>query len=514
MNRLLLVGLASIVLYCFGITARYPLMVGLQEPRGSWATTVGASWEALGAHVGVYAALTVCYVLALTSALTLRDTAHVRHRIVGVWLLCALVLLGAYPGGESHDLFDYLFRGRMMAEFGVSPLAVTPDLFRRSPYYLYISWHAHVDTYGPLWEYTSATIAASVRGALQLAGWWSNGLPTCPSGPESCHMLIAYITGYRILAIGLAGVSGALIYRMVRRAPPPQGPAAPVASVSDPGLLVGTPPGAHKDSLMIALLLLALSLFQHRRWLLGLLVVGLAAHVKLTALLLAPVIGIWLVRQIGWRHAIGLALVTCAILLPLSWLLYAPLGGWATLPRMLNERGLFLAGSPAHVFYRWLHHIQGWEATDARELLTRSATLLFAGIAAVLVGRLYHAPHQADESSLLWRAAATITLAYLLIGSFWFQHWYILWVLAPAALLPHMAITRIFVPWYGFGALAANVVGNMAGTVIEPMPNRFILAAIDVTVILGPLLLALLGVTLQQVRHRQAIRPQIGRAHV
>jgi len=30
------------------------------------------------------------------------------------------------PAGESHDIFDYLFRGRMMTEYQANPLVDVP----------------------------------------------------------------------------------------------------------------------------------------------------------------------------------------------------------------------------------------------------------------------------------------------------------------------------------------------------------------------------------------------------
>ena len=50
-----------------------------------------------------------------------------------------------------------------------------------------------------------------------------------------------------------------------------------------------------------------------------------------------------------------------------------------------------------------------------------------------------------------------MTVAYLLVGSFWFQHWYLLWALAPAALLPDSRFTRTQLPVYCLGALWSDL---------------------------------------------------------
>ena len=77
-----------------------------------------------------------------------------------------------------------------------------------------------------------------------------------------------------------------------------------------------------------------------------LLVIVLAIHVKLTAIILLPVVVLWLVRRCGWRRTLTLVAAATATGLLLSWLLYAPFGGWGSLPRMLSERAAFLSNSP------------------------------------------------------------------------------------------------------------------------------------------------------------------------
>ena len=55
--------------------------------------------------------------------------------IVGGWLLSSVVLLGTYPG-ESLDIFDYLFRGRLQVALGISPLATPPSFLQTSSFTL------------------------------------------------------------------------------------------------------------------------------------------------------------------------------------------------------------------------------------------------------------------------------------------------------------------------------------------------------------------------------------------
>ncbi len=465
-------GLAGALLYAFGIAARYPLAEGLQNPRGSWSTLVEPSAGALAAHLAVYAALTILYTAALK--LALEDTSPAsRHAaiaiIAGAWLLSSAALMGAYPGGDSHDLFDYVFRGRMQTEHGASPLAVAPSQYSRSAFYLHIAWRNQVDTYGPLWEHASRAVAEIVKGVLQAGGNWAPDWPSCPDAPASCRMLMAYLAAYRLFSIALTGLSGLLVYAILRATQPRLAVAGLLAWLWNPLLLTATALGAHNDSPMLLLTLAAFYLCLRGRWLAGLLALALAVHFKPIALLWLPVVLIWMLARRGWRSTAAVCLAAGAVSLPLSWALYAPLGGWETLPRMLHERGLYVANSAAALIYRLLLE-QRWPQPAAVQLTTQGASLLFMALAAALLWRFQRqlarcpAADVARTAAIVWRAAAAVTLAYLLVGNYWVQHWYLAWVLAFAALMPDTPFTRGVLPWLCFGALAANVALDMAGS--------------------------------------------------
>jgi len=221
--------------------------------------------------------------------------------------------------------------------------------------------------------------------------------------------------------------------------------------------------------------------------------------VKLTALIVAPVVGLWLVRCCGWRRALGLGAAATATGVLLSWLLYAPFGGWGSLPRMLAERAAFLANSPWRVLYNYLDLERGWSSEAARLLTVRLSTVLFAaGAVLASLWLLDFRPRRWQATPVpnrcadrpLWRTVAAVTLLYLFIGSFWFQHWYVVWVLAPAALLPDSLLARWWLPWLGFGALSANAIGAFAPALVAEPLSKTALAALIVAVIWTPALVA------------------------
>lgn len=497
---------------CYALLAlRYPVLPSLDFPRASWADLVTDGWPGKALHLVLSIGLTLLYLAALKllnspagqalcqsvnqKALCRRSTIL----IIIVWLVSCLVLMSMAPAGESHDIFDYVFRGRMMAEYQANPLAETPKTYNTTAYYRYLAWHSHVDTYGPLWEMTSAGIARSVSLIDRISPFGQVLSPRCPGSAAGCRLLIGYLSAYRLLAIGLMGAVAALISGILRRSRPELVLAGLVAWLWNPLVLVVAAVGAHNDMLMVALLMLGLWLLQRRLPLLALLALILALHVKLTALIWLPVFILWIVRKWGWRRAAGIGAAAFFIGLAVSWLLYLPFDGWSTLPRMLHERGLFLANSPWQVLHEILYKQYGWPKDRVLTLTVDLPTLL--GVAGSVLITLWifnfrpkrwqRSPGSAeDEYFRLWAAATAVPLFYLLVGAFWYQHWYLVWVLAPAALLPYSAFTRSIMPWLCFGALLANFSSGAILPAFAENLSRPLVYSVTVAMIWFPALFA------------------------
>jgi len=481
-EKVIAIGVAMPLVYWLGIVLPYPLPFGLANPRGTWVKAGEGSLPALAWQIAVYLLLTLLYVAALRLlaqphfqlATELSDfqkpdssctpTLASPRRQGGIiwlsWALCSVALLFAAPNGESHDIYDYVFRGRMIDRFAASPLMTTPNAYPHAPFYYYVAWKRHVDTYGPLWEYASASTSKTVRVTLEWTDTFTEQLPSCPRSAASCRTLAAYVTGYRLLAILLTGFSGLLLYGIVGTRQPAFAPLALATWLWNPLLLIATALGAHNDALMVLLLFLTYWLWQRGHWLAGWLALGLAAQVKLTVLLLVPVLGLWLARKVGWLRAIGISLLAVGITWALSWALYAPLGGWATLSRMLYERQLFVAHSLAQILYFLFYKWSAWPYALVWQMMVPWTTWLFLTAAALLLLRTFTGANRVfgQSPNELYRTCTLLTLLYLLVGSFWFQPWYLVWVLAPAALWVDGRFPRRSLPWACFGALCSNVV--------------------------------------------------------
>jgi len=499
---------ASLGLYLW-LAWRYPLGPSLANPRASWASQVEPTWMNAAQHLLIYLGLTLAYLAALRLLMPAPQTpGHVQRQqillIILTWLLCSASLLFVSPAGESHDIFDYLFRGRLMTEYQANPLVDVPETFGLSiPYTRYLAWRKNVDTYGPIWEAVSFSTASGVRLVANSLDWWDPSYPVCPKSPESCRLLMVYVTGYRLLAVSLTGLSGWLIASLVRRSQADLVPLALAVWLWNPLTLVTTALGGHNDAVMLVLVLLGWWLLQRQRPFWAILALILAANVKLTALIWLPACALWIIWRYGWKQALKIGLASALSGLALSWLLYAPFGGWQTLPRMLQERSAHLANSLWEIVKYLLIEWGGWSDGEAFQLSIRLPNWLF-GIGALLIAlwmfnfrpkRWRSLPLTSQEADQrLWRTLAITSLLYLLIGSFWFQHWYVLWLLAPAALLPKSLLTRSMLPWLAFGALASNmlisfILTDISSTVRTEPP--FSTNLLTVGLIWGPMLFAL-----------------------
>ena len=496
------IAVISLGLYIW-LAFRYPLKPSLADPRASWATQVNPTIENAGIHLGIYLALTLLYLAALYYLISHHGKVKILSGrrmvlIIVFWLACSGALMFVSPAGESHDIFDYLFRGRMMVEYHANPLAEVPDSFDIStPYSRYLAWRYHVDTYGPVWEGTSAAIASTVHLVSSWLGWWNESAPVCPKSVESCRMLIVYITGYRLVAVILTGISGWLIAKIVGRTQPDFVPVALAIWLWCPLTLISTALAGHNDVVMLVFVLLGWWLLEKERPLWALMALILAVHVKLTALIWLPVYVFWVYWRYGWRHTLRIFLMGSVSGVAISWLLYLPFGGWQTLPRMLLERSKFLANSVWQILNYLLVKSGGWSSENARLLTTRLPTWLFGAGALIICVCFFYIkgkalrgkqPLSAEVIQLLWRVMMAVSLLYLLIGSFWFQSWYFLWILVPAALLPKSQFTRLILPWLVFGALSSNVIMDFLANspnITIPSLTKYIL---PVAIIWGPAL--------------------------
>lgn len=213
----------------------------------------------LGLLSGAMAALVALLVLE-------RTTPTLRRGFV--WILVALVLVVAVasPSRRSRDLWQYTMYGRMVAVHHASPYAHGPADFPHDPAYRWVDpiWRHTPSLYGPGFTELSAE-ASKVLGLSRLA-------------------TRLFYQGMAALAILLAAV---VIDRRTRD------PMAVLLFVVNPAIGYWMVNGGHNDALVALAAVAAVLAAERRRPALTGVAVGLAALVKVTALLALVPLCVW-----------------------------------------------------------------------------------------------------------------------------------------------------------------------------------------------------------------------------
>ena len=205
---------------------------------------------------------------ALVALLVLERHTPTLHRGL-VWVLVALVLVVAVvsPSRRSRDLWQYTMYGRMVAVHHASPYAHGPADFPHDPAYKWVDpiWRHTPSLYGPGFTELSAE-ASKVLGLSRLA-------------------TRLFYQGMAAMAILLAAV---VIDRRTRD------PMALLLFVVNPAIGYWMVNGGHNDALVTLAAVIAVLAAERRRPAVTGVAVGLAALVKVTALLALVPLCAWL----------------------------------------------------------------------------------------------------------------------------------------------------------------------------------------------------------------------------
>ncbi len=232
---------------------------------GSWYIGVPTSPHPGNLLVELGANTLVYLGLFLTGLAWVRLVAGVRRgEAVGrPWLLFWLWVLPLMVAGPlfSRDVYSYAAQGQMVSQ-GISPYKGGPSLLGTSPF---------LPTVDPLWG-----SARAPYGPLFLI---ADGLLVTVSGhsPLLSVLLLRLVALLSVVAIGFFVRRIATIMRVNRDL-------AFVLSAANPVLLYTFASAGHNDALMTALMMAGIYLFLKDRRFLGIVVVALAASVKVPAI--------------------------------------------------------------------------------------------------------------------------------------------------------------------------------------------------------------------------------------
>jgi hypothetical protein len=382
--------------------------------------------------------------------------------LVGFPLLFLALLLRVYPA-TSVDLYDYLFRGRMLARYGANTFVQVPQDFLADSLFDYAAWRRAVTAYGPLWEgmswLTARLVGERPHATIAIARFVSPGLSTVYSGytPAAALELLRLMLAFKGLAALGFLLCGAAIWGALGRIAPERRRLGLYLWLWNPLALWESVGAGHNDAWMALFIVLAVWAFSPRQgdketrrqgamrpgapvslsssrlvsrsvWVFLALTAG--GLIKFLSLFLGPVfLGAALRRLPDWRTRARLVLVAGLVCLAFAALAYAPFwAGWATFRNFGDRATLFTA--------TWLATLRAGLAAHgvalglAQQIATTIGLWLLIGGMAWVSWRAWCAPERVAAHAL-W-----LLLWFLFVCNTWFQPWYLFWPLALAVLQP------------------------------------------------------------------------------
>ena len=315
-------------------------------------------------------------------------------------LLFSIALFLVYPL-TSLDAFLYGAQGWTLAHHGANPLVVPSTDFPANPFLPWAPFAHKPSTYGPLWLYLAS-----------LSVWVGGGQP------------IGTLVALKVIGLVTLLASTVLCYLIGERLQPGKGVTAAYTLGWNPLALWVTVANAHNDMTMVVLILIG-CFFLIDRPLLALPVIVVAGLVKYAAVLLVPLFVVHLFRNGYPRRCLMLSVGIAALC---GWVVLWPLWAGSATANGLDQLKQMMTMSPGATIVFWAKSL-GYPPERAGDLARHYMVVLFALTYAVTLLTI----SEKIESTL---AASFVALfAVLVLATFWFRGWYIVWPLALAAVL-------------------------------------------------------------------------------
>ncbi|MBI4301133.1 MAG: glycosyltransferase family 39 protein [Chloroflexi bacterium] len=328
-------------------------------------------------------------------------------RIVVIFaILFSLTLSLSYPV-MSNDIFKYAFNGRILAIYHANPFLTTPDAFSNDPYLPLVYWHNRLSAYGPIWRWMEASSALLA--------------------PGNCLATILTLKGWSI-SFFLADT--ALVYAILRRTHPEKAVLGTMIFAWNPLIVIESAVNGHNDSVLVFFLLLAVYLALTRKYLWVIPALVLSVLIKPVTIILIPIFALYVLKELeNTKQRLQVALGAAALSIVIVTALYLPFWqGIETLKGLAREN--WIGGSLAALVYEIMSRL-GVNSNPARNI-TQVLFLLPFGLiyARELIAILRR------KSGNIALSTFSILFWYLVLASFWFLPWYLLWLVAVVALLP------------------------------------------------------------------------------
>jgi hypothetical protein len=394
--------------------------------------------------------------------------------VIGFPLIFLALLVLVYPT-TSVDLYDYIFRGRMLARYHANTFVQVPIEFQKDPLFWFVAWRRAVTAYGPLWEglsWLTATIAGETPGQPGAGPMPGRFTIAIARDAELLRLMLAY------KGLGALGflLCGGAIWAMLRRIAPQHRWLGLYLWLWNPLALWESLAAGHNDAWMAALIVLAVGLMRQGQAdeeigrqdegaivrqqegesltpspphpltpsVAAFLALTLGGLIKFLALFFGPILLSAALRRLPtWRARLRLVILgglACAAAVVVA---YAPFWvGWGTL-RNFGDRGTLFTSS-------WLAVLQAPISLSGVRALVPTHTLLALvapedrsqriavslGLGLLAFGVLWATWRAWNAPDRVAKHALWLLLWFLFLCNPWFQPWYLLWALALLALQP------------------------------------------------------------------------------
>ena len=332
---------------------------------------------------------------------------------LGGALMLGVTMLASFPAG-ALDIFHNIMDGRLVWLYHLNPTILPPSAVSGDPLFQYMHYWADTRTaYGPLWF-----------------------LVTLPAYLVAGNDLTRNMVAYKALPFLFEIASLVFIALIVQRIDARRTAAAVVCFGWNPLVLWEVAGNGHNDIVMMCLVLAAILMLLTQRWPYAFPVLAGSIMVKYVSLVLLPVFVLWILLRHGRQALVPLTegllgglLVALIVTLPF-WV------GPRTLAPLLGQQNHMIF-SPASAFVgRWGEDIPN---TPLVLGVKRALTAAFLVLYAIALLRLRRSP------SGLVRTCVEVMFLFLVLMTWWFCPWYVVWGLALASLLPMTTHSRLFI---------------------------------------------------------------------
>jgi hypothetical protein len=458
---LLILGSLSELVYVTFFLRPYPLLHYYASPLLDLGKITDRSRLSAAAFATAFFLLFILYYAGYRLCLA-QNSSHWPWAVLTFAIIFSLTLMFVYPVG-AVDIFDYIINGRILAHYRLNPFAHVAAEFPDDPLTPYAAWQKIPSAYGPLWAFLAAGTNLLAGSADLLANVWAfKGL-----------VILFYV-----LDIGL-------IYSILNGIKPAYTLPGIFLFAWNPLLLFETGANGHNDSVMMFFVLLAIYLLLKRKTSLSIIALTGSIMIKFITIILLPFFLLSLLmagekkapqegsardprqaredkvrgrpkllsqqaaglssvelRPFSDSKRQGTSLITHGLLSAgVMALLYAPFWtGFGTI-RLGQRLSMFTDSLPTLVMLLlrfWL------DAAQAKWLVGRLALIALGLFCLTRLVRLAFHEHERIAGQLI-TVSFEVILFYLLFTCTWLQPWYLVWLVALAALVPDLDTAHLTV---------------------------------------------------------------------